>query len=841
VPITKEMAMSAGELCMALTRADTEDEVIALLRAAGYWDNPDVWRDLGDDDNNFATIGNQQSEAIAALIEKVINSVDARLMNACLTAGIEATSPAAPQSIREAVALFFEGKKLSSLGEKDGRVAYWTDSNATSEGRLLTVTATGNTPEQGWPCLTIADQGEGQTPDDFPDTFMSLHRANKLRIPFVQGKFNMGGTGVFQFCDTRHRVQLAVSRRNPALLASGATGRDHEWGFTVVRRQAPADGRRSSVFTYLAPIDATTDRRGAVLSFPAETWPIFPESDAKVRDAYAREAPHGSMVKLYEYKWQGTKSNIIQSRDGLLRRLDQGLPELALPVRVFECRPGYKGGPGSFATNVLGLSARLERDRADKLETGFPRGSVIDIEGKKVRAKVLAFKKDVAPEYRTARNGVILSINGQAHASLPIDFFRRQSVGMSYLADSLLVTVDCTGIEGEAREDLFMNSRDRLRDNAIAARLVDELESLVRDEPALKALRNRRREEDLAEKLSDSKPLATVLEDLVRRSPTLAKLFLQGARLPSPFPPGSGPGTGGAGTENGTGTGGEFKGKTYPTYFRFKGLADGQDLERDAFLGSRVRVQFETDAENGYFVRDLFPGESTVWRMMANDEQTALANTRMDGPRSGIATLNLDLPDDVAAGSVLILDIEVTDDMRIDPFVNRLVLRVHEARQGGGGGGRGRGRRGGDGGGGLNLPEITPVKEEDWAKYSFHTFNEESALVVVNAGADTDGDAAADVFDFYVNVDNKYLRTVQKESPKEDPKLLEAKFTYSLVLVGLALIHDDRAQRRTSGNGDDDSGESETIESLVVRATSALAPVLLPMVETIGGLSLDDE
>ena len=47
-------------------------------------------------------------------------------------------------------------------------------------------------PQAGRPCLTVADQGEGQTPDTFPDTFMSIQRNNKLRIPFVQGKFNMG-------------------------------------------------------------------------------------------------------------------------------------------------------------------------------------------------------------------------------------------------------------------------------------------------------------------------------------------------------------------------------------------------------------------------------------------------------------------------------------------------------------------------------------------------------------------------------------------------------------------------------------------------------------------------
>jgi hypothetical protein len=50
-----------------------------------------VWRYFDDNENNFSDIGNQQSEATAALIEKIVNSVDARLMNACWQAGIDQT------------------------------------------------------------------------------------------------------------------------------------------------------------------------------------------------------------------------------------------------------------------------------------------------------------------------------------------------------------------------------------------------------------------------------------------------------------------------------------------------------------------------------------------------------------------------------------------------------------------------------------------------------------------------------------------------------------------------------------------------------------------------------
>lgn len=108
---------------------------------------------------------------------------------------------------------------------------------------------------------------------------------------------------------------------------------------------------------------------------------------------------------------------------------------------------------------------------------------------------------------------------------------------MSYLADSLLVILDCSAIDGVMREELFMNSRDRLRNNALSKRLEDELESLLKEDSALKALRNRRREEDLENQLSDDKPLAEALEEILKRSPTLEKLFLQGKRLTTPFPP----------------------------------------------------------------------------------------------------------------------------------------------------------------------------------------------------------------------------------------------------------------------------------------------------------------
>ena len=87
------------ELCLAHIDADSEEQVVRLLSDAGYWDTAQYWRDLGDMENNFSTAGAQQSDPVAALVEKLVNSADALLMNECRVAGIDPQGPGAPPSV----------------------------------------------------------------------------------------------------------------------------------------------------------------------------------------------------------------------------------------------------------------------------------------------------------------------------------------------------------------------------------------------------------------------------------------------------------------------------------------------------------------------------------------------------------------------------------------------------------------------------------------------------------------------------------------------------------------------------------------------------------------------
>ncbi len=106
------------QMCLSLLHVDTEEQVIKILKNKGFWDSPESWRYYGDREDNYSAIGNQQSRPEAALVEKVVNSVDAVLMNKCWLSGTPPEDANAPKSIHEAVALYFAGdaKKSETQG-----------------------------------------------------------------------------------------------------------------------------------------------------------------------------------------------------------------------------------------------------------------------------------------------------------------------------------------------------------------------------------------------------------------------------------------------------------------------------------------------------------------------------------------------------------------------------------------------------------------------------------------------------------------------------------------------------------------------------------------------------
>ena len=808
-------------LCLDLIHAESEKQVIEHLSNAGYWKQNEVWRYFGDNENNFSTIGNQMSSAEAALIEKLVNSVDARLTGRCLEEGINPESNDAPKTIQDAVARFF-GPNGPSSGSASF-IREWSDSYRLEVARGITLAATGARPREGKPCFTISDCGEGQVPRKFPKTILSLNKSNKLRIPFVQGKFNMGGTGSLRFCGT-HNLQLVVSRQNPKLLDNNSDQSDQNWGFTIVRRREMRN-RKNTVYEYLAPMGAEQNpRKGNVLHFYAPAMPIFPED----RKPYHRDSEWGTLIKLYEYDLK-KKSHILR-KDGLLHRLDLLLAGVALPIRLHECRDGYRGHKGSFDNNLTGFHVRLEDNRADNLEFD-PSSSPLKVLGQSMTATIYAFKKSRAETYRNDE-GIIFTVNGQTHGHLTTDFFRRKKVGLSYLRDSILVVVDCSKINSRAREDLLMNSRDRLADCDLRNKIEEELEDLLKNHSGLRELRERRRREEVEAKVADDKPLEEVLHSLLSKSPNLLSLFRKGERLSNPFRP----------KQVGS-NGQQFQGQKHPTYFRFKGKEQGASLDRPCHINERCRIAFETDVESEYFRRDLVPGEFNL--VLESNIGTKDVDDYALNLQNGIANLTLRLPANCTEGDQLCF-IATTDDPTLpQSFENRFEIKVIGEAKPRGGSKKRRKPPGSQKGkerelpSSISLPEVIEVTEKEWEK---HSFDAHTALQIVHAGEED----SPDVYDFYINVDNIHLKNFLKLETGVDgngAKLVRAQFKYGLVLLGLALIKQDTTKKE---NGTDNftrvkSSEDVDVEKNVKIFSRAAAAVLLPVIRSLGELDIEDE
>ena len=794
------LQFSPQQLCLDLLRADTEEQVIRILRDEGYWDDPEVWRPFGDKDDNFSTIGNQSSSADAALVEKIINSVDAVLMGECWSVGIQPNSLEAPRSIPEAVAQFFRGdrSKANSLGF----ISNWSQRQRRETSNLITLAATGS---RGNPSFTIVDAGEGQTPNSMPTTLLSLDKQNKVDIHFVQGKFNMGGTGALRFCG-RHNLQLIISRRNPRIESPGMVDPSHDlWGFTVVRRENPTDSKKVSTYTYLAPADG----RG-ILSFNSDSMPLFPNGN----NAYVQEATHGTAIKLYEYQITG-RSHILLA-DGLLYRLDLLLPGVALPVRLHECRD-YKGGIASFDTTLTGLGVRLSDDRGDNLEQGFPSSSAFTIKGQEMTAEVYAFKRGKAATYRRDE-GIIFAVNGQTHGNLHKRFFSRRSVGMNSLEDSILVIVDCSRIDGRTREDLFMNSRDRMEQGEFLRAIEGDLALLLRENQLLRDLREQRRREDVEKKLEDSKPFKEVLESIIRKSPSLAQLLAGVGPLSDPFKP------------KGVKTPTEYHGGLHPTFFRFKNMTYGQELKRTTANNMRSRIALDTDVVNDYFTRGQYPGKYAV-RSRDNGLFNCGVPDHNLNLNNGVATLNLALPSGVNVGDTLRYELIVEDDTTVESFVNPFVVSVGPYQKPSGGDPSSNlppsnsDDHKGNAPQGLAIPIPTLVYEPDWHR---HGFSRDSALKAEHHPAE-DGKGIGS-YEYYLNMDNVHLKTELKVT-KGTPEIIRFRWQFGMVLIGMALL---------KGIPNESEEDLPTPEENVLKTTEVIAPVLLPMIEHLGALSEED-
>lgn len=583
--------MRDTELLQALLASETETEVINALEARGLLEDKPRWRYLGNMPNNQSIVLNQQSTPAAALVEKFTNSQDALLMRYCKAAGIDPRSDKAPASMSDAVDQFLGGKADafsnpdSDTKARDARRAYAEDN--------LVLYATGT---KARPSLSLYDAGEGQLAKDFPATFCSLIYGDgsgsyKGAIDFVQGRFNMGSSGVLPFCSEKHRMQLIVSR----VPTDVAGGDDHEWGFTLI---CFFPSKQNPSWHYLVGSD------GQVMTAGKDQLGLLPRANPKsgeLTPPRERKVESGTLVKMYDFK--APLSNICGE---LFRKIEEFLLRPPLPLRLVECRSDYKA-------NVMRNTVwdRLATWGKDRMEPGFESGAGVSVQletRETIPVEIYVYKavkKDgqLQDDPDRLQTGLRATINGQSHAKRDTQFFKTQAVDKEHIAGSMLVLLDCTKLSQASRNALFMSNRETFREDPLLTDLFKKVQRELKNHEGLIDLNTKRYEAKVKDAVNDDEGVKA-LEELLATDPDLAELF--GTMK-----------TGKAGAKIVTdGPGGPmleppkpFKGTQYPTYFKRK---DGATMvETEVEKGELGRVSFLTDVRNDYFTRKRGVGQAT--------------------------------------------------------------------------------------------------------------------------------------------------------------------------------------------------------------------------------------
>ena len=598
----------------SLLRAETEKHVHDCLREHNLLD-PSHWLPYGGVQNNGGQFLNQQASAQGALVEKIVNSIDAVLMARARECGDLAGCP--PATMFEAAERYF---KVPA-----GRLAEVTPADRRRIAKNCVQVIFSGNKAPGRPTITITDRGEGQHPTDFPRTFLSLSAKNKFNIPFVQGKFNMGSTGAVPFCGREHNYQLILSRRHHTQDEACRL-----WGFTIVRRRRPGADERLSEFQYLAP-------GGEVVSLDSTLLPLWLTEGGPYELVSS-----GSLVRLYEY-------DITEKTNAVLdfsRVLDRRLYRVPLPIQVIESR-SFRGH--SLENIVPGLDTRLVENAAQILETGFPTTDSLQVDGVgRVHVSLAPFMEGVETQHWTkASEAVIFTVNGQAHAFETRDFLRRRrgaSTALTFLAPSLLVEVDCSELAPRVAEQLFMASRDRMRDIDERRLLLADLSTYLRQHQGLRELNNSRRISAIKSSTKSDGATQDLFRTMVGASAAIAAMLRGDGKIPAPVRV--------TNTE-----GAKFTGRRIPTYLKWHGAS--QILEKRCPANRYCDVTLETDAENAFLSR---PRDAGICRI----EPRAWVTTRKLW--NGKLSVRLRPPPGTAVGHHVPLRVSFESPMLVGPL-----------------------------------------------------------------------------------------------------------------------------------------------------------------------------
>lgn len=627
------MNLDYKKMLLELYNASDSESLYKLIVSYGL-DTSEYWKPYGGNMNNAGIFENQQSSPENALVEKLTNSIDAILMKECMIRGIQPkdkTSSKVPQTINAAINLFFNVDN----GKWENIVA--TERNRIAQDIQIILTGDKKTPN-----VAIYDNGEGQNPSNFENTFLSIARGNKNDVPFVQGKYNMGSTGALVFCGGKHRYQMIISRRNTKLNDS-----DGLIGFTLVRRHilTPEEEPKYKLtwYEYLVINDD------------------IPYVNDQNLDLGLNKTQFacGSVVKLYSYQLTHPSGATLD----LWRELNPLLFESALPILIYENR-NFEGH--SSTKVMLGNRTRLALDSNKHIE--FQKSFQINVFNSNIPMQVYLFNRETKNREFIWGKSVVYTLNGQTQGYEPKSFIS-QDLGFRNLREYMLVCIDCSQIGTTARQELFMASRDRLKQGGFYSELRQSIIDLLSKDTHL-----RQKEQEYKGRVfretGEDRDMVQSLFSKLKGNQDIRKMFSgnNGAfsfftkKVKNPVQ-----------SEKQKEEKKENKKlKRYPTLLKIKGFEkSSEDFVKVIHKGGKGKITLETDVENTFLSRSDDAGTIEITTLdfgkysgqgggqhLPNEDSTKL-RVQFSGPCEGEIEVMIEPREEAEVGDSIQLSIKM--------------------------------------------------------------------------------------------------------------------------------------------------------------------------------------
>ncbi len=430
------------------------------------------------------------NEPVAPLVERITNGVDAILER---TEAEKRGSGSLPDSPRRAVEQWLGVKRghLDALDQERIRqladnveISFWDSGH------------------EKHPTVVIHDKGIGQHPFDLPSTILSLGESNKIGKHYLCGAYGHGGSSTFAWCD----YTIIISRRRP----DHSDGKPDLIGWTIVRKNPDYEDAKTTIYEYLV----TEDKK-----IPTVQPAVLEKSGFEFGTYIAHIG--------YELDRYSGPASIVSYRLFQNRLFDPVLPYWLVDNRQ---EPRFRR---ALSGNLRRLHNMEEEESSTKSQVEYQNEYEENLgnDGKMlVRYWVLKVKPrgegggekfylDSYLESPKSPHNVAITLNGQRQESLDKRFIK-DATRLSFLADYLLVQVECENLSLRRKKDIFTATRQRIREGSGRFDLIKRVvvDALKNDE-RLKKLEEERAEATLSKMDEKSEKEVRGLLDRLITSP----------------------------------------------------------------------------------------------------------------------------------------------------------------------------------------------------------------------------------------------------------------------------------------------------------------------------------